>query len=901
MRLHDLLDAVDPLELTGDSQVDVSDIVHDSRRATRGALFCCIRGTAHDGHDHAAAAVERGAVALLVERPVEVPVTQARVGHVRSALGPIAARFFGDPSRAMRVLGVTGTNGKTTTTYLLEAIAIAAGERVGVIGTTGARIDGVEEPLELTTPEAPQLQSLLARMHRARVGTVAMEVSSHALAYERVDGSRFAAVCFTNLSQDHLDEHRTLAEYFEAKARLFTPAFTDTVTIGLDDRWGTELATRAQGAGLDVWTFGLDPRASVRGTARQLDADGSTIQLETSSGATETIRIPLVGLFNVQNALAAAATALASGFPLDAVLAGLQTELVVPGRMERVTVGQPFTVLVDYAHTPGALERLVAESRRLAGSNRVLVVFGCGGDRDPTKRAAMGSAAADADLVVLTSDNPRSEEPAAIAAAAEVGLRERDASYVVELDRRQAIRHALGEARANDVVVIAGKGHETGQEIAGVVTPFDDRVVAREELEALAGPDPRRGRRDHLRAGTDRPGRCPGSASTRGRLHAGLGSSRSEPSATVTTSSPTRSSRRSFAVVERFPTVSDGTFVVRWPTRTRRFGARCRGARPAGRPTVVGITGSAGKTSTKDLIAPRRSGRPPGARQRGVVQQRDRPSGDVARHPARHRGRRRRDGGALRREHHRAVHDRPSRRSVSSPTSASPTPSTSAAPTASPGQGRARRGAPADGLAVLSADCDFASSSARTDARVLTVGSSADRRRSHLGGSARRRAAGQLPARFAVGERSRGPARGPRCLPGRERGPGRDRGPASRGSARGGGRGARRRRYRGVADGAGDLERRCGGPQRRLQREPELDAGRARYVRSPAGAAAGSRCSARCASSVRLRRRSTRVGELVADAGSTCWSRWGPEFAPSSGRRRRAASSVTGAGCRRRR
>jgi UDP-N-acetylmuramoyl-L-alanyl-D-glutamate--2,6-diaminopimelate ligase len=486
VRLHDLLDAVDLLELTGDSQVDVSDIVHDSRRATRGALFCAIRGAVADGHDHAAAAVQRGAVALLVDRPLEVAITQARVPEVRRALGPVAARFYGEPSHAMRVLGVTGTNGKTTTTYLLEAIARAAGDPVGIIGTTGARIDGVEEPVELTTPEAPQLQELLARMLRAGVGTVAMEVSSHALVYERVDGIRFATVCFTNLSQDHLDEHGTLEDYFDAKARLFTPAFSDRAAIAIDDRWGVELAGRAQRAGLDVLTFGLGADAAVRGAVVRLDADGSTMTIERDGSERASVRIPLVGRFNVENALAAAATALASGFPMDAVLTGLAAEVVVPGRMESVNTGQPFTVLVDYAHTPEALARLVDESRRLAAGHRVLLVFGCGGDRDPMKRAPMGVAAAAADLVVLTSDNPRSEDPAFIAAAAEVGLRAEAASYLVELDRRVAIRAALGEAKPGDVVVIAGKGHESGQDIAGVITPFDDRVVAREELESLA-------------------------------------------------------------------------------------------------------------------------------------------------------------------------------------------------------------------------------------------------------------------------------------------------------------------------------------------------------------------------------------------------------------------------------
>jgi UDP-N-acetylmuramoyl-L-alanyl-D-glutamate--2,6-diaminopimelate ligase len=382
----------------------------------------------------------------------------------------------------MQVLGVTGTNGKTTTTFILEAIARAADQSVGIIGTTGARIDGASEPVGLTTPEAPQLQALLARMRDAGVGTVAMEVSSHALDYERVDGIRFAATCFTNLSQDHLDQHGTLEDYFEAKARLFTPQFTDTAAIALDDRWGSQLAARATAAGLAVSTFGLDPHASVRGIVLDLDADGTTIRLETPEATAEPVRLPLVGLFNVENALAAAATALAAGFTLESVLTGLQSLIVVPGRMERVSAGQPFTVLVDYAHTPAALARVVEEARRLADSDRVVLVFGCGGDRDPSKRTPMGAAAAAADSVVLTSDNPRSEDPAAIAAAAEVGLVAEGASYVVELDRREAIRRALHEARPGDVVVIAGKGHETGQDHAGTVTPFDDRVVAREEL-----------------------------------------------------------------------------------------------------------------------------------------------------------------------------------------------------------------------------------------------------------------------------------------------------------------------------------------------------------------------------------------------------------------------------------
>jgi UDP-N-acetylmuramoyl-L-alanyl-D-glutamate--2,6-diaminopimelate ligase len=484
--LHALLDVADVLELRGDSHVDVESIAHDSRRTMPGALFCCIRGATTDGHEHAGDAVARGAVALLVDRPLAVhAAAQARVACVRRALGPIAARFHGDPSRSMRVLGVTGTNGKTTTTYLLESVAVAAGERAGVIGTTGARVAGSREDLGFTTPEAPELQAVLARMRDRDVGTVAMEVSSHALAYARVDGTRFAATCFTNLSPEHLDQHGTLEDYFAAKARLFTREFTHVAAIAVDDPWGAKLAARAGADDVRLVTFGLDVTADVHATGLQLDAHGSTMRLATPEGDAE-VRLPLAGRFNAQNALAAAATALAAGFALDAVVAGLQAPVVVPGRMEPVAAGQPFTVVVDYAHTPDALERLAAEARRLAGAGRVLLVFGCGGERDPAKRPAMGRAAGAADLAVLTSDNPRSEDPAAIAAAAADGLRAVDATFVVELDRRAAIRHALQAARAGDVVVIAGKGHETGQESMGVVTPFDDRVVAREELEGQA-------------------------------------------------------------------------------------------------------------------------------------------------------------------------------------------------------------------------------------------------------------------------------------------------------------------------------------------------------------------------------------------------------------------------------
>jgi UDP-N-acetylmuramoyl-L-alanyl-D-glutamate--2,6-diaminopimelate ligase len=494
VRLHELLGGIGVLGWVGDRGVEVSAITHDSRRAVRGSCFACIPGAVTDGHLHAGAAVDAGAIALLVERELDLPVAQARVASVRAALGPAAAALYDHPSRRLRCLGVTGTNGKTTVTYLLEAIARAAGQRVGLIGTVGARVDGAPLPLERTTPEADDLQAILARMRDEDVRTVALEVSSHALEQHRVDGTWFAAACFTNLSQDHLDYHGSMASYFEAKARLFDPTRTAAAAVNVDDRNGIEIARRASDAGLPVLTFaGSDERRSTRvevvAEDVELSSSGTRFVLATRrTGARAAVASPLLGRFNVSNALAAAATALASGLPFDAVVAGLQAPLAIPGRLERVLVSpdQPFTVLVDYAHTPDALERVLDTARRLVPGGRVVLVFGAGGNRDRQKRPAMGRAAAGgADVVVLTSDNPRSEEPEQIAGAVLDGLRDGPARVVVELDRRAAIREAMRDATPGDVVVIAGKGHETGQTIGERTVPFDDRVVAREELEAL--------------------------------------------------------------------------------------------------------------------------------------------------------------------------------------------------------------------------------------------------------------------------------------------------------------------------------------------------------------------------------------------------------------------------------
>ncbi len=492
MRLHDLLDGLElvganvdtGVEVRGDDGAVVRAVVHDSRHVVPGALFCCIPGAHTDGHDHAGAAVAAGATACLVERWLDVEVPQARVGSVRAALGPLCARFHGEPARAMRVLGVTGTNGKTTTTYLLERITAAAGARSGIIGTTGARIDGTVLPVAHTTPEATELQALLARMRDAGVDTVAMEVSSHSLDQYRVDGTWFAAACFTNLSHDHLDYHGTLNAYFAAKQRLFTPAFTRSAVVGIGDGHGRRLAAHARSEGLDVTTFAVDGDADVSVSDVVLDARSSAFTI-VHGPERHRVQTPLVGRFNVANAIAAYATARVAGFEPEAILAGLADSPVVPGRLEPVETGQPFLVFVDYAHTPDALASMLGATRPFAQSGgRLLVVFGCGGDRDRTKRPVMGAVATElSDVAYLTSDNPRSEDPEAIAQEVLAGVGTGNPP-VLELDRRQAIRRALRDARPGDVVVIAGKGHESGQTANGVTVPFDDRVVAREELEA---------------------------------------------------------------------------------------------------------------------------------------------------------------------------------------------------------------------------------------------------------------------------------------------------------------------------------------------------------------------------------------------------------------------------------
>ncbi|HEU4355270.1 MAG TPA: UDP-N-acetylmuramoyl-L-alanyl-D-glutamate--2,6-diaminopimelate ligase [Actinomycetota bacterium] len=477
--LGDLLVDLSHAEVLGDIATTVTYLHYRSDETERGGLFFCVPGSRLDGHDFAAEAVSRGASVVVVERRLPIEVTQVLVPSVREAMGPISAVFYGRPANRMRMVGVTGTNGKTTTTFLLESVFRAAGWTPGVVGTTGVRIDERVVPFPRTTPEAPDLQRLLADMVDAGVGAVAMEVSSHGLHQHRVDGTRFGVAVFTNLTQDHLDYHASMEEYFEAKARLFTGALSDRAVVNHDSAEGRRLAR----SGLPTVTFGLEQGADVRATEVRTSREGLTFRVGDLR-----VRSALHGLFNVENSLAVLATARELGIADEATVRGIAEVRVVPGRVEAVEAGQAFLVVVDYAHTPDSLENVLRMARGLA-AGRLIVVFGCGGDRDRAKRPLMGRVATEvADLAVITSDNPRSEDPGAIVAEVEAGAREGRGAVEVEVDRRAAIRRAVRRAAPGDVLVIAGKGHEAYQELADRTIPFDDREVAAEEIRALGSP-----------------------------------------------------------------------------------------------------------------------------------------------------------------------------------------------------------------------------------------------------------------------------------------------------------------------------------------------------------------------------------------------------------------------------
>ena len=502
MLLRELLHTPDVREEWGPVDRQVQGLACDSRRVRAGSVFFALPGQHADGHDFVDDAVQRGAAAVVVERPVALPPETAcvRVSNARRAMAHAAAVFFDHPSRSLVLVGVTGTNGKTTVTYLLEAILGAAGRACGVIGTISRRYGGRERAAALTTPESLEIEELLAEMAGAGVGFVAMEVSSHALDLDRAHGLDFDAAVFTNLSRDHLDYHGDMESYFRSKARLFTECLRASVkerpvaVVNADDPRGLELARLTRDAGLAALTCGRGSRWDVHPVRLDSDVDGLRGTLACGGQEIE-FASPLMGEINLENILAAAGTAWALGAAPDAIGAGLARLERVPGRLERVSNGLGVTLVVDYAHTPDALGKVIHALRPLT-RGRLITVFGCGGDRDPGKRPLMGEIAARAsDAVVVTSDNPRGEEPLAIIRGIEDGVRRggmRRAGagrtrrgYRVEPDRRAAIRRGLSLADPGDVLLVAGKGHEDYQILGERRIHFDDREVLREEAAGL--------------------------------------------------------------------------------------------------------------------------------------------------------------------------------------------------------------------------------------------------------------------------------------------------------------------------------------------------------------------------------------------------------------------------------
>lgn len=481
MRLDQLARDLASSELIGDPGTDIASLAFDNRKVTPGALFFCVKGLASDGHDFAPAAVEAGAAALVSERKLDLDVPQLVVPDSRAAMAPVAATFNGNPTAEMKLAGITGTNGKTTTAFLLRDILESAGLPSGLMGTVKQVVGGVEEEVVRTTPEAIDLQLSFRRMLEAGDEACVMEVSSHAMVMHRADAIDFDLAVFTNLTQDHLDFHSDMEDYFQAKRLLFA-AGPGASVVNIDDEYGQRLA-----ADFDCLTYSATGQAADYSAVDvSFDAGGATFLVQSEHGDLP-VRTGLPGSFNVANALAALAGAIALGVDPDEAVAGLTGAGRVPGRFEPIDEGQEFAVLVDYAHTPDSVENVLRAARDLT-SGRLIAIVGAGGDRDRAKRPLMGRAGAElSDLAVITSDNPRSEDPAAIIEDVLAGIEDREA-VLVEPDRDLAIGMAIREAGPGDTVVIAGKGHEQGQEFEnGRKIPFDDRDVARRHLREIPG------------------------------------------------------------------------------------------------------------------------------------------------------------------------------------------------------------------------------------------------------------------------------------------------------------------------------------------------------------------------------------------------------------------------------
>lgn len=464
----------------GNSGEDIGKLVMDSRAKVENGLFFCIPGAQHDGHSYAGQAIDNGCIALVVERVLPAyDAPQIQVEDVRAAMAHIAAAFYGHPAKQLKLLGVTGTKGKTTTSFLIKSICEHAGYRAGLIGTTGNMIGEEKLKSELTTPDPIDLQRILRQMADAGVEMVAMEASAHALALRKLEGLQFEASVYTNLSQDHLDFFETMDNYLEAKRQLFVPERTRNAAFNADEETTGSIMRSIQ---IPSMMYGIRENCDLYARDIEISEEGVSFVLNLHGLHSVAINLRLTGMFNVYNAMAAASVALILGIDLQKIKEGLEAVTSVPGRVEMLDTHTPYRIILDYSHSPDALESIL-RAVRVFTKGKLIALFGCGGDRDQAKRPMMGRIGGQlADFCILTSDNPRREDPYAILASIEEGIRETQGAYVVMENRREAIRYAMSIARGGDVVVLAGKGHETYQEIQGIKYPFDEKVVVQELL-----------------------------------------------------------------------------------------------------------------------------------------------------------------------------------------------------------------------------------------------------------------------------------------------------------------------------------------------------------------------------------------------------------------------------------